>query len=80
VVTKDQALTCNKFHINGCCMVTTVKGKFANQSVFIRVGETTINGNGFSVPIERFDTSAEYYLTDNNADLFHAVNECPLEK
>lgn len=82
MITKEQALTVSEFHYNGCTKETGPRGGLTYQiERWRRNGRTKTwkrSPNRFSVPI-KYGLYSYEYLTDENAQYFHAAEECPIE-
>jgi len=81
MITKEQALTENEFHSNGCLRVIGPKGGEKDHvERWRRSGQTktwqTRKGE-WSIPI-KFGLNHSARLTNFNDEHFHVVSECPL--
>ncbi len=82
MITIDQAKTLDLFHVNGCRCLPGRGRKVAVLRIeaWHRNGQTKLRGGStnFALPIRRQDQRG--YLTQANADCFHAEEDCPALK
>ena len=82
MITKEQAMTAQNFHENGCSRIIGPKGgKKVTVRSWRRNGKTKVwvtRSEEFSVPI-KFGLKACDYLTQDNANHFHLPENCPLK-
>lgn len=82
MITKEQAIGGWLFHENGCSMQVGPRGgRTVHQRIWRRNGATKIwkhNPDRWSVPI-KLGMYEFGYLTESNAGLFHAPDDCPVQ-
>lgn len=81
MVTKKQAVEGYAWHENGCTRTVGSRGGVTVRQVYWRRNGATktwkTRPDAFRIPIKHgFKTCA--YLTDENAEYFHAIDDCPL--
>lgn len=85
MVTKEQALTCDQFHYTGsygeCVCHVGPRGGVSERITHVRrSGATKVwkrDPLRFRVPI-KFGMYESGEITEDNCELFHTANECPL--
>ena len=81
MITRDQALTAQRFHVGECSKVTGPRG-----GVKISIVECRRNGQtktwkrtpeAFSIPVKR-GLYEHGHITQDNAQRFHVDTDCPI--
>lgn len=84
MVTKEQALTANEFHMDGCSRIIGPRGGIKqNITAYRRTGATktwVTRPDQFRVPVIHgmYARSGAGYITDYSARDFHTAPECPI--
>lgn len=81
MITKQQAIACHEFHYGTCTRRIGPRGGITEHSeIWRRNGQTKLwktRPSEFRVPIKH-GLYAYDYITHDQADQFHAADDCPL--